>query len=497
MTLSNYHQRWEKIKSTTNDPAVFGRLARQIAASFLDAFLKDGSYAENYIALLCEMGTQNRNARLNDPAARALFGIIIERLCDEFEELPTEFYNQVMAQVISYCRQIPPGEPLDRKLSAANIMTSDDIIARAGRIRGYGNRLPVDNPPRKIFVLSRVTIGADVAVTSVILQRLSKLFPSSELILIGPAKCREIFCGHRNLVILPVDYHRNGGIIERLDSWLMVQQVISKHTESDDADDALLIDPDSRLSQLGLLPLMAEDRYFYFDSRSTGVGKNRLSIGALANSWLDTISGKNDFVYPGVWPEQKYLEAATLFCQQLRRNGARRLVVVNFGVGGNPRKKISLPFEQRLLQHVLNEPETAILLDKGFGADETDNSNQLMENLTSTGQQVQSVHIDSPPAAITNSTVMGLRIGIGELAALIKNCDEYIGYDSAGQHMAAALEVPCTTVFAGSNSMRFIQRWAALGPGRRCIVHVDTLTDPAAVNIEDVISRIVATRGSA
>ena len=497
MNLSNYRQRWEKIRNTSCNPAEIGRLARQIAASFLDAFLKDGSYAEDNIALLCEMGTRSRDAQLNEPAARALFGTIIERLCDEFEDLPTEFYNRVMAQVISHCRQIPHGDTLDCELSAAGIKTGDDILARAVRIRGHGNRLPIDNPPRKIFVLSRVTIGADVAVTSVILQRLGNFFPNSEIILIGPEKCREIFGGHRDLVILPVDYQRNGGIFERLDSWLKVQKIISKHTDPDDAENVLLVDPDSRLSQLGLLPLTAENRYFYFNSRSSSAEKNRLSIGALANSWLDIISGRKEFAYPGVWPMPEHVEAASRFCQQLRGNGARRLVVVNFGVGGNPRKKVSLSFEQSLLRHLLNEPGTAILLDKGFGADESDNINHLMELLISTERQVQSVQIDNPPDTFSDSAVFGLRMGIGELAALIKSCDEYIGYDSAGQHMAAALEVPCTVVFAGSNSMRFVQRWAALGPGRRHIVHVDTLTDPTAVDIDDVISRIMAARGSA
>jgi len=85
-------------------------------------------------------------------------------------------------------------------------------------------------------------------------------------------------------------------------------------------------------------------------------------------------------------------------------------------------------------------------------------------------------------------------MGIGELAALISNCDEYIGYDSAGQHIAAALKVPCITVFAGSNSMRFVQRWAAQGPGERHIVHADTLTNPGAVDIEDIIGRVIAAR---
>jgi ADP-heptose:LPS heptosyltransferase len=74
--------------------------------------------------------------------------------------------------------------------------------------------------------------------------------------------------------------------------------------------------------------------------------------------------------------------------------------------------------------------------------------------------------------------------------------DEYIGYDSAGQHIAAAVETPCLTVFAGSNNMRFIRRWSAFGPERCQIVHVDTLSDPSAIQIDDIIIRIMNERSA-
>jgi ADP-heptose:LPS heptosyltransferase len=87
--------------------------------------------------------------------------------------------------------------------------------------------------------------------------------------------------------------------------------------------------------------------------------------------------------------------------------------------------------------------------------------------------------------------VIGLQSRIGEIGALIANSDEFIGYDSACQHISVALEIPCITIFAGSNNMRFIRRWSAYGRQSSHIVHVDSLTDTAAVDIEEIIARIM------
>ncbi len=46
----------------------------------------------------------------------------------------------------------------------------------------------------------------------------------------------------------------------------------------------------------------------------------------------------------------------------------------------------------------------------------------------------------------------------------------YVGYDSAGQHVAAALGVPLVSIFAGFVSRRMMARWSPDGPGPRTVL---------------------------
>ena len=73
---------------------------------------------------------------------------------------------------------------------------------------------------------------------------------------------------------------------------------------------------------------------------------------------------------------------------------------------------------------------------------------------------------------------------IGLFAALISESDLYIGYDSAGQHIAAAAGVACIDVFAGFSSPRMLDRWRPAGPGASRVIAVDTInavTDSGAI----------------
>ncbi len=170
------------------------------------------------------------------------------------------------------------------------------------------------------------------------------------------------------------------------------------------------------------------------------------------------------------------------------------MIAVNFGVGGNPRKKVGAFMEQRLLLSLLAEPGTVVLLDKGSGIEELHGCNALMADVSDHGHPVEEATFEGSFDSPMTGGLIGLQTGIGEIAAVIAHCDEYIGYDSAGQHIAAALETPCLTIFAGSNNMRFIRRWSAFGSNSSKIVHVDTLSDPSAIDVEDIITRITRER---
>ena len=493
MISSFYRKKWLKLQKKANEEDL-RRLSKQIAYSFLDYYLKDCRYEEEYIDLLCEMTTFFDDSNLNNPGVQALFGIIVESLCDDFEELQTATYNRVIAQVISYCRTIEPGKGLDSSLNSFGIYDSKDIIERINSLRVNSNYLTPGRSVSKIILLSRVTIGADVAITSVIIQRLVKLFSESEIVLIGDGKLKEVYGGNLRIRIEEVSYPRRGGIMSRLSSWHNVLSIINREAGSSGSGETILVDPDSRLSQLGVMPLISRSCYFFFDSRSHSALNNKMSMPELANRWLSTVSGEEGFCYPKVWLYQSYLDCAADLCLKLRNAGAQRIIAVNFGVGGNPRKRVGRRLEEELLLTLLQEPDTAIILDKGFGEDELENANRLMNAVRDEGYSVSDAVLGKSDNHLSGVGVIGVECRIGEIAALIANSDEFIGYDSACQHMSAALRIPCVTIFAGSNNMRFIRRWSAFGAKSCQIVHVDTLTDPSAIDVDDIITRIMHVR---
>ena len=494
MKSSFYRKKWSAINRATVDPREIQRLSRQIAHSFMDAYLKDCHYEADYIELLCEMTTFSEDTTLTGSAAQALFRIIIESLCDDFEDLQTETYNRVMSQLISYCRKLPPGGELDRCLNEFNIHDGNCLLDRIKTVRTDGKNLSHQPEVKKILLLSRVTIGADVAITSIIIQRLARLYPDAEMVLIGGSKLDEIYGGNSRIRLQTVDYNRRGGLIERLSSWQLVLNIVKQELAACPLESTILIDPDSRLSQLGVLPLIPDQNYYFFDSRSDVSFASNMSMAQLTNSWVTKLTGEDDFRYPRVWPRSSNLTKAKRLCNEIKDNGARRVIAINFGVGGNQRKKVGRLLETELLLTLLREPDTEIVLDKGFGDEELQNSNALLTAVKEHGFAATSVDFGVALDSDIRSGVIGVQTRIGEIAAIIAKCDEYIGYDSACQHIAAAQDIPCLTIFAGSNNMRFIRRWSAFSASDCQIVHVDTLTDPTAIDVEDIITRIMNER---
>ena len=494
MKSSFYRKKWSHIKAHIIDPAEIKRLSRLVAYSFMDSYLKDGHYEADYIDLLCEMTTFSRNPELNGVAAGALFSIIIESLCDEFEDLQTETYNRVITQVINFCRKLPAGKELDRSLNDFRINSQDDLIERIKLVRMEGKPFSRHRDIKKILLLSRVTIGADIAVTSIIIQRLSKHYPRAEMVVIGGDKLEEIYGGNPRIRLQKAEYERNGGLLERLSNWQLVLKIIQQELADCPLKHTILVDPDSRLSQLGVLPIIPPEHYYFFDSRSDVSFAGNMSMAQSINAWLNGVMGKDDFRYPAVWLPPGSLQKATALYQRLKNNGTRRVITINFGVGGNPRKKVGQLLEQELLLSLLQEPNTVIVLDKGVGEKELQCSNSLLNVVKQNGYTIEDTFFAAELDSDISSGVIGLQTRIGEIAAIIAKCDEFIGYDSACQHIAAALQTPCLTIFAGSNNMRFIRRWSAFGANSCRMVHVDTLSDPSAIDVEDIIIRIMNER---
>jgi len=296
----------------------------------------------------------------------------------------------------------------------------------------------VTGEPKRVFVLSRVTLGADVAVTSVLLAAAKARFPKAEVVLVGPRKNAELFAGDPRVGHAAVEYRR-GSLGERL---AVVGQLRELFREAD----SLVIDPDSRLTQLGVVPVCAEERYYFFESRAYG-GTSERALPELAAAWAgETL---------GVCSARPYLALV----EPVEKDGR---ISVSLGVGENPAKRIADPFEERLLA-LLGESGACLTVDTGAGGEEAERVRRAVER-------------SGVRAALWEGSFAGI-------AARIAASRLYVGYDSAGQHVAAACGVPLISVFAGFPAPRMFARWRPVGE-RATVLRVDR-PDP-----EETIRRV-------
>ena len=100
----------------------------------------------------------------------------------------------------------------------------------------------------------------------------------------GRSKNYELFAGDPRIRHAPVAYPR-GGLANRLSVWDELKTLLA-------GDDCLVIDPDSRLTQLGLLAVCPEERYHFFESRAYGADTNH-SLPELAAAWAAESFGVN------------------------------------------------------------------------------------------------------------------------------------------------------------------------------------------------------------
>ena len=451
----------------------------ELIAEFLDGFRATGNYRRDCIARLTGLATSD-DSKTAEQASRAFFASLVEQLADSFRPADVSLYNRVFAQTIEHCRRLDKGRAIDDALNRFGLRDEADVLRRAEALR---QRQPVAGAQnvglRRVAVLSRVTLGADVAITSVIIRRLQSEFPNADIVLVGGRKAAELFDGDARIAFEEIDYHRGGTMLERLLSWLDVTEAVQALTADLRSSEWLIVDPDSRLTQLGLLPLgESGENYLFFPSREYGA-QSAQPLGELVAAWLDEVFGAPLHATPGLSLRREDMHMASTFAERLRRASGRPVITINFGVGENPAKRVSDDFEQSLVAQLIQRGAT-VILDKGAGADETRRADAVTAharravaaNVVELTEQNLVESLDDG-AASAELFVWAGRIGV--LAALIAQSNLYIGYDSAGQHIAAAAGTPCVDVFAGYSSPRMLNRWRPVGRAAARIIAIDPL----------------------
>jgi ADP-heptose:LPS heptosyltransferase len=490
--LARFRQLQEAQRLT---PEMAVRLATEAAATFVEQHAAAGRYLSEAVTLLCEL------ASLDDPAlsrvgVHGLFPLLVERLGDAFTPETCALYNRLFAQVIQHCRNQADGAAIDRQLRAFGLATDIDLLARAAHVRAP-RRFDRQRARyvQKVFLLSRVTLGADVAVTSVVLAALKKIFPTVPIKLLADAKTLQLFAGDPRVLLGPIEYPRGGGLMARLVTWQHVLEAIQRETLGLDPSEYVIVDPDSRLTQLGLLPVVADEHpYFFFESRSYCVAGLQ-KLAALTAHWLQQVFGIAELCYPYCAPSQQDIAAAKRFVDTLKKHTTGPLVSVNLGVGGNAAKRLPDPFEFRLIARLVSEGAT-VILDKGGDPEEVGRIAMLVDTLRAAGFRAWAQD-ERRDAALGPAEVGGRRLftwqgGIGRLAALIAESTAYIGYDSAGQHIAAAVGVPTIDIFTGFTSPRMLERWSPHGPGPIHILVLDAAEACTSARLDAIVDDVLA-----
>jgi len=185
-------------------------------------------------------------ADANDPelqgmGIKALFADFVEWCNDRFDPRLRAWCDAVMARV---CWDSARRDPvLANHLAVCGIGDDRDLWRRQRRL------LETPAPkraPERIAIPSRVTLGADILLTSVLVQQLHARWPECELLLLGDAKLAGLFAGHPRLQVHPLRYTRRGRLGDRLHSSLALDRALLDHHVD------LVVNPDSRLDQLGL-----------------------------------------------------------------------------------------------------------------------------------------------------------------------------------------------------------------------------------------------------
>lgn len=480
-------------------------LSARAAELVIVHFQQDGSLLREAVELLCRIATDG-DLLIARAGITGIFPKLIERLNDSFDPANCQLYDWLFAQLIEFCRRLPEADCLDEGLTRFGLGNEDDLLTRKARISNFKSRIP--NPAsfsevRKVLLLSRVTIGADVAVTSAMIAKLREVLPQAEFVLLGSRKLRELYGGDSGIRVREIAYERGGSLLSRLTSWLDVVEAVQDELCGFREDEVWVIDPDSRLTQLGLLPLVEKDRnYFFFESRSyQGNGKSKF-IGQLAARWTGELIARPGVAFPFVALPTEHQQFGQVAAAAIRNSQSairNRVVAVSFGVGGNERKRLSVEFEEHLIAHLLKDSK--LILDKGASQEEREQINRIAANLRAQGKKV--VEIDQTnkvELSVQNSLqadVVTWDGSIGAFAGLIAGSDEYIGYDSAGQHIAAALGVPTLTVFVNSNNATFAERWQPFGKGRIevAVIEPEQLANQADI-ADSVLLRVLALRQS-
>ncbi|MFH1776132.1 MAG: hypothetical protein ABH952_01005 [Candidatus Omnitrophota bacterium] len=461
----------QNIKSNEDNPDE--TVAQNIARDILADIREQNIYPREKLQWLIERSFSS------DPVTakiitRILMQDVVGRLYDTHLPQEKQIVTRIIAQIFEYRRRMEEGKDLNQHLNRFGLDTEEKLNARAERLAQAEviNR-PISLDAEKVFVFSRGTIGGDVNLTSIVLQKITETMPQAKIVFLGDLhRLGSLFAGIKNISFVDFPYRRTETLANQIADSLKAVNIL----ETNGYEPGMpVIDLSGHGLIHGMMPVCNEEDHYYFPM----VAPKGKSLGEEINEQSNRVFDALGATYSKLHIADEELSAVAGFYDKLPRG--KKVITMAFGVGGDYTKAVSEEFEQEVVSGVIDRGSLAIL-NGGFGEVEEARTVQLIEAIREKGHKIYIV-IDELRTEtkkilqenglnfyVVKDTIAEVEIPddvelivhfgkISTCTVLIANSACFIGYDSMTQHLAAASRVPEVIVYAGCETERFPELW--------------------------------------
>ena len=291
----------------------------------------------------------------------------------------------------------------------------------------------------RVYVLSRITLGADVAVTSVLLDAAKRRYPDAEIVFVGPRKSTKCLRPIRASSICP----RPTREAEHWSTACAPRQPLVRRRHRDRSRFA------PHAARLDFV--CDEDRYFFFNSRVYG-GDGSESLPALAARWARRSFRRRN---------ARALRRALSIERPARRHH-----------GQSRRRRESGQAHRWRFRARSAARAGRNRRDRFWSTKAAAPRSASASNARSCQECAPTTELSRPSRRKSRGSKL------------------FVGYDSAGSHVASACGVPLISIAKGFVSERMFARWrpkgtvirgdsrrSVLGPGPRRDLHVHSAVD--------------------
>ncbi|MCY4597658.1 MAG: hypothetical protein OXC19_23020 [Bryobacterales bacterium] len=408
------------------------------------------------------------NRAVATEASRVVLSKVVQPLADRFCQDACDCLAVFMAEAVH-----APRSPIASAIAKLGYPTPQHLIERYGMLDCGALEKHVDpDDVEKAVVISRADLKADIAVTSPILSCAMRAFYDAEIEIVGPrTNCLLIGPSYR-LERNVVSYSHDSTLGNQLKAWTRLRAKVASAIQGFDAGRWLVVDPDSWMTQFGLLPL-ADDRYCrFFDSRSYAE-QSTATIAELANEWANQwfFWGGVEalpYVVLGYGPENGSL------C--LARESRGKLAGVSFSVDGRKQVRLGADFEDRLME-LLRRRGYQTVVDCGREAVDRTNA---MERIRAFGGSKSHLRVTSD-APNNRAQLLMCGATIPNFSGWVRWASVYIGYDSAISHAVGSVGVPSVHLSVGAPNSTYRARWTPTSDGEIVTIPADDPTNGPAI----------------